>query len=42
MDHTEKKQTTASSTVIESQGSICKWRKKIIFNNKLLQSQNSG
>lgn len=28
MDHTEKKHTTASSTVIRSQGNICKWKKK--------------
>lgn len=44
MDHTEKKHTTASNTVIESQGKICKWKKKkdIISNNKQLQSRSSG
>lgn len=40
MDHTEKKHTTASSTVIESQGNICKWKKKIYpitssYNHKI-------
>lgn len=45
MDHTEKKHTTASSTVMESQGNICKWKKEILYpitcnyNHKIQGSQ---